>query len=289
VPFERIAVTGGSGRLGAHVLDALAGTAELRVIDTNPPARVVRHLPADVTDHAALRGAFAGCDAVVHLAAIPNPRSSTPEQTFRVNTQGTWAVLQAAEDAGVRRVVIASSDSVFGLSYNPPDWMPRYLPVDEAHPLRPSEAYSLSKQVTEVIGRSYAARGRLEVVAIRPTHIVFPPEYPELHARGSDVANYHFWTYVAPEDVAEGFRLALARKRVRWEVFLISAADGLNTRPTLDLVRERWGFVPELRRPWIYEENPRASLLDITHARETLGFAPRGDWRRWVDPGAAGA
>lgn len=280
--FQRIAVTGGAGRLGSFMLDALASRAEARVVDLRRPGRDVPFVQADVTDSAALRQAFAGCDAVIHLAAIPNPRTSTPEMTYRVNTLGTWAVMQAAEDAGVRRVVIASSDAAYGLSYNPPDWMPRYLPIDEEHPLRPSEAYSLSKEVTEAIARCYAVRGRLEVVVIRPTHIVFEPEYPELRQRGSDVQNYHFWTYVDPADVAEGFRLALELKRVRWDVFLISSAEGLNTRPTLDLVRERWRVMPELRRPWIYEENPTASMLDITRARERLGFTPRGDWRRWA-------
>lgn len=280
--FQRIAVTGGAGRLGPWMLDALAGHAEIRVVDVRPPARDVPFVQADITDNAALRRAFAGCDAVIHLAAIPNPRTSTPETTFRVNTHGTWNVMEAAEEAGVRRVVLASSDATYGLSYNPPDWVPAYLPIDEAHPIRPSESYSLSKEVTEAIGRCYAARGKLEVVAIRPTHIVFPPEYPELRQRGSDVQNYHWWTYVDPADVAEGFRLALELKHVRWDVFVISSADGLNTRPTLEMVRERWGRVPELRRPWIFQENPTASLLDITHARERLGFIPRGDWRRWV-------
>ena len=106
--------------------------------------------------------------------------------------------MQAAEDAGVKRVSVASSDSVYGLSYNPPDWPPRYLPVDEAHPCRPTEFYSLSKYVTETIAQSFAARHKLEVFAIRPVHVVFPAEYPELVARGSDPQNYHFWAYVRP-------------------------------------------------------------------------------------------
>jgi UDP-glucose 4-epimerase len=179
----------------------------------------------------------------------------------------------------VRRVVVASSDSVVGFHYNPPDWQPQYLPIDERHPLCPTEFYSLSKQVTETICRSYAARGRLEVVVIRPSYIAFPPEYPELEARGSDLMNYHLWTYVAPEDVARAFQLALALPKVRFEHFFISAADGLNTRPTLELVRERYGFLPEIRRPEVYERLPTASVLDGSKAREVLGFEPSRNWR----------
>jgi UDP-glucose 4-epimerase len=280
--FEKLVCTGGSGRLGRHVVALLRGSCRLTVLDAVPPDGDDAYARADVTDIAALRRAFAGQDAVVHLAAIPNPRTAPPEVTFRTNVEGTFAVLQAAEDAGVRRVVVASSDSVVGFHYNPPDWKPQYLPIDELHPLCPTEFYSLSKQVTETICRSYAERGRLEVVVIRPTHIVFPPEYPELEARGSDLMNYHLWTYVAPEDVARGFQLALALPVVRFDRFFISAADGLNTRPTLELVRERYGFLPEVRRPELYERLPTASVLDGSRAREVLGFEPSWDWRQML-------
>jgi UDP-glucose 4-epimerase len=280
--FDKLVCTGGSGRLGRHVVSLLRGTCRVTVLDTAPPPGSDRFVQGDVTDTAALRGAFAGQDAVVHLAAIPNPRTAPPEVTFRTNVQGTFAVLQAAEDAGVRRVVVASSDSVVGFHYNPPDWKPQYLPIDERHPLCPTEFYSLSKQVTETICRSYAQRGRLEVVVIRPTHIVFPAAYPELEARGSELMNYHLWTYVAPEDVARAFQLALALPAVRYACFFISAADGLNTRPTLELVRERYGFLPEIRRPEVYERLPTASVLDGSLAREVLGFEPSRDWRQML-------
>ena len=189
--------------------------------------------------------------------------------------------MQAAEDAGVKRIVVASSDSVFGLSYNPPDWPPQYLPVDEDHPVRPTEFYSLSKYVTETIAQSFAARGRLEVMVIRPVHIVFPPEYPELEGRGADVENYHFWTFVAPEDVAQAFDLALDAGYQGYEVFTISGGEGLNQRPTLELARERWGDI-EIRRPDVFKNNPYASVIDITRARTRLGYAPEITWRDMI-------
>jgi nucleoside-diphosphate-sugar epimerase len=182
----------------------------------------------------------------------------------------------------VRRVVVVSSDAATGLHYNPPDWGPRYLPIDERHPLRPTEAYSLSKEVTEAICRSYANRGRLEVIVIRPTHIVFPPEWPELEARGSDLHNYHLWSYVEPEDVAAALELTLAVGPLRHDCFLVSAADTLAERPTLELVRERFGSLPEIRRPELYAMRPTAAVWDIGRAREVLGFEPRSDWRRLV-------
>lgn len=293
VKFESIVCTGGSGRLGRAVVERLAKSARVTVLDLAPPADTgnanVRYVRGDITDYEALKVAFRGHDAVVHLAAIPNPRTAPAPVTFNVNVQGAWAVLQAAEDAGVKRVVVASSDSVFGLSYNPPDWPPRYLPVDEEHPVRPTEFYSLSKDVTESISRSFAHRKQLEVLVIRPVHVVFPPEYPELTARGADVQNYHFWAYVSPEDVAQGFDLALGHRYGGYDLFVISAADGLNTRPTLEVAEERWGRLPTIRRPDYYKANPHASVLDITKAREVLGYRPTSDWRRMVGPAQGGA
>jgi UDP-glucose 4-epimerase len=279
--FEKVLCTGGAGRLGSYVTEDLKGRCDLTVLDVRPvPAPGVRSIQASITDLSALTRAFAGKDAVVHLAAVPNPRTAPAEVTFNTNVQGTWNVLQAAEDAGVRRVVVASSDAALGLHYNPPGYGPRYLPIDEDHPLRPIEFYSLSKEVTETICRSYANRGRLEVLAIRPTHIVFPPEYPELEARGADVQNYHIWTYVSPEDVAQAFRRALEVDRARYQAFYVSAADGLNTRPTLEMLRERYGTLPEIRNPGYFRDNPLASVLDISRARDVLGFEPTSDWRR---------
>ena len=281
--FERVVCTGGAGRLGAHVSRRLKEKCALTILDIRRPEDAdladVAFNGVDIRDGAALRQAFAGKDAVLHLAAIPNPRTAPPDVTFNTNVTGAFAVMQAAEDAGVRRVVVASSDSVFGLSYNPPDWPPQFLPVDETHPLRPTEFYSLSKRITETVAESYAARGNLEVIVLRPVHVVFPPEYPELETRGSDIENYHFWAYVAPEDVAQAFECALRCDYRGYEVFTIAAADGLNRRPTLEMAAERWARLPEIRRPELYDTNPLAPVMDITKARERLGYDPQITWR----------
>lgn len=277
---RNVVVTGGSGRLGRHVVERLRHGRALTVIDINPSdvAGVV-HRDIRVTDLAALREAFKGVDAVVHLAAIPNPRTSSPELCFSTNTQGTWTVLQAAEDAGVRRVIVISSDATTGLHYNPEGWPPQYLPVDEQHPIRPTEVYSLTKEITESISRCFAARGKLEVLVVRPSHIVFEPEYPELEARGTDVNNYHLWGYVAPQDVAQGIERALDLEDGQYDCFFICAADGLNRRPTLELLKERFGQVPEVRQPELYAKFPTAGVFGISHAREKLGYDPQYTWR----------
>lgn len=278
--YGKVVVTGGSGRLGRYVVERLKSKCDLTVIDRmRPAAEDVAYVDVSVTDLAALREALQGVDAVVHLAAVPNPRTASPELCFHTNTQGTWALLQACEDAGVKRAVLAGSDSATGLHYNPKDWPPQYLPVDENHPLRPSEVYSLTKEIIESIAKSFAVRGMVEVLVIRPGHIVFEPEYPELTQRGNDVNNYHLWGYVAPQDVAKGFELALELEDGSYDRFFIAAADGLNQRPTLEMLKERFGRLPEVREPELYQALPTAGVFDINHAREKLGYEPDYSWR----------
>ena len=277
----RVAITGGSGSLGRHLVEYIRDEADVTVVDISPPEQQdVRYVEANILDVKELEAAFAGHDAVVHLAAVPNPRAAPADITFHTNVQGTWNALQAAENAGARRVILASSDASVGLHYNPKDWPPQYLPVDEAHPTRPIEFYSLSKAVDEAIGRSFADRGRLQVVAIRPSKIVVPSEWPELQARGADVFNFHLWAYVEPEDVAQGFYLALALEEVRFDAFFIGAADTLCSRPTLEMTEERLGRLPEVRKPEIFERNPYTAVFDISRARSVLGYEPKSDWRR---------
>ena len=167
--YQKILVTGGSGRLGRYVTDILIKLCDLTVLDRVPTHLETRIIEADVTNYNALTGAFRTQEAIIHLAAIPNPRTAPADVTFQINVQGTWAMLQAAEDCGVKRVVVASSDAALGLHYNPPGWGPQYLPIDEDHPLRPVDFYSLSKECTESSSKSS--------FCVRPT-LYFRPNFP---------------------------------------------------------------------------------------------------------------
>jgi L-ribulose-5-phosphate 3-epimerase UlaE len=110
--------------------------------------------------------------------------------------------MQAAEDADVRRLSVASSGSVFGLSYNPPDWPPKYLPVDEDHPCRPTEFYSLSKRSLLVENMPFAflpgiseLMDALDRFGSSEIGVVY------------DIANGHFFK----EDIADRLRKAKPR------------------------------------------------------------------------------
>ena len=295
--FEKVLVTGAGGLLGSHVVDALNGACNIVGLDRLPSPGAIDWHQGDITDRDCVARAATGCDAVVHVAAIPNIVSGTGDEIMRVNVSGTWNVFDAAEQAGVRRVVLCSSDSVVGFTVLPGKMVPPdYLPIDHAHPLRPTDPYALSKRLGEEVARSFTYRG-LEVVVLRPVFIAHPESRIEIEARGRDPDGYvpgsaggaqpaaggAVWHHVDPRDVARAFRLGLELERVRFETFFISASTTLSPEPTLERLRS-WldGPLPEVRDPSVWRENPHAPLYDLSHARDTLGFEPIHNARAWA-------
>lgn len=279
----RVLVTGGSGGIGAFVLAELSRSCAVTVLDTRPPAGPAAGFVAgDVLDLPALAEACRGMDALIHLAAIPNPFRDPPERVFSVNVTGTFHACEAAVRAGVRRVVLAGSDSATGLAIKAVPTAPAYLPVDEDHPRAPSEVYGLSKLLVEEIGRTYARGHGLEVVVLCPVFVVLPGKEAEIAERGRERASRNLWAYVEPADVAQAFRLALELPRVTYDAFLIGAADTLSAVPSLELAREAFERLPPVRKPEWFTANPHASLYDIGKAMRVLGFRPRSSWRALV-------
>lgn len=293
--FERVTVTGGSGLLGRFVVDELLDQCELSVLDIKPPRQKVLFRETDILDLEATRSALTGQNAVIHLAGIDEGNDFSDQQYFATNVLGTWNLLHAAEAAGVQKIVVASSTAVYGLGR---ERMPEYLPVDEAHPQRPTSTYALSKQVIEVQCRSYAERAGLAIVCLRPTLIVRPEreaailaqldladpdsDPPPAPAASVDAAPYGalsvLRSYVRSRDAARAFRLALSYEGEAFEVFNLGAADGIGHEDTLARLRRVYGRLPEIRDPEHYRANPFASVLDSSRARERLGWEPRGDW-----------
>lgn len=190
--MRRVVVTGASGLLGGYVARAVAVEDDVMGLDARAPAVSgdIAHVTVSILDEEALVTAFAGADAVLHVAAAANIGSGTGGQIIDLNVRGTWTVMEAARRAGVRRVVLCSSDSVMGNTvWKEHFWCPEALPVDETHPVRPADPYALSKYLAEEAGRSFARRG-LEVIALRPVFILFPSMMGEARARHADPEGY---------------------------------------------------------------------------------------------------
>ena len=302
--MKKIVVTGGCGLLGRFVVSELAGAYEVTVLDIAEPSPDERqehcsYHQCDVLDREKVLKLLRGHDAVVHLAGIDIAIKTIDAAYFETNVLGTWNVLHAAELAGHSKAVICSSVSAVGFSDEEPRVGPDQLPADECQRLQPTHPYGLSKQVMEVVGRSFAERGALKVVAVRPALVVFPQIIEDVarHVEAVDGSDPDADTstgeisknslsptrsYVRPDDAAQLFRLALEKDTGRYDVFYALATDTYSPEPTLDGLSRRFGELPQVIDAARYANDPRAAALSNAKAQRILGWQPSSNWPDFV-------
>ncbi|MCU0520720.1 MAG: NAD(P)-dependent oxidoreductase [Anaerolineae bacterium] len=166
----RVLVTGGTGAVGREAVKRLvAHDHEVTVIGRTPNLEIpgAGYRQCDIVDFGCLTECVKGMDAIVHLAAIPNPGLGTGEAIFHVNDTGTFNVYRAAADAGIGRVVSASSINALGYNFGIKRFRLQYFPMDEAHPSYTTDPYSFSKQIMEEIGYYFWRREGISSVFLR--------------------------------------------------------------------------------------------------------------------------
>jgi UDP-glucose 4-epimerase len=181
--MRRVLVTGGAGFIGSHIVEELLrGGASVRVLDNFSSGKRenlgtfrgdLEILEGDLRDAQAIKSAMRDVELVFHLAAFVSvPQSmADPETCFAVNVAGTVTLLEAARQAGVRKVVLSSSTAVYGDTDK--------FPTDEETPLKPFSPYALSKQVNELYARLYTRTFKLPVVALRYFNVYGPRQRPD--------------------------------------------------------------------------------------------------------------
>ncbi len=163
----RVLVTGGTGAVGREAVKRLvAHDHDVTVIGRTPDLAIpgASYRQCDIVDFGCLTECVKGMDAIVHLAAIPNPGLDTGEAIFYVNDTGTFNVYRAAANAGIGRIVSASSINALGYNFGTKRFRLQYFPMDEAHPSYTTDPYSFSKQIMEEIGYYFWRREDLERV-----------------------------------------------------------------------------------------------------------------------------
>jgi nucleoside-diphosphate-sugar epimerase len=273
----RICVTGASGKVGrATVEDLRAHGYEVTAVDL---VTVREHsgptvVGADLTDATQAAEVLAGMDAVVHIANHPAPDLVPPTRTFTDNIRMNFNMLNGAVIAGLSRVVWASSETTLGLPFS--DVAPEYLPVDEQHYPRSRTAYALSKVVSEAMAVELNRWSGIPMVALRLSNVYEVHEYDLLPTLWDDVRarDFNLWAYIDVRDAASSCRMALEADVSGAESVIIAAADTIMTRPTRELLAERFPDVPVRRELGEFE-----TLLSIDRARELLGWEPGHSWR----------
>jgi nucleoside-diphosphate-sugar epimerase len=292
----RVAITGAAGGIGRRLTGALAATDELVLVDSVRPEEATVYDPAsptgraaapitadwpyhvaDISDRAALDAAFRGVDAVVHLAGWVTGEWENARSIMATNVLGTFTVYEAARDAGVRRVVAASSINAFGTFYWRVSGVPVLrdgLPLREDSPRVPEDPYSLSKGVTEDIGATFCRAFGMESVSLRFSGVWSAEKYESVLTAGLDPVEHWddaLWTWVHVDDVVSGLVQAVRAPGVVPGAITLAAADTTAADDSIDLIRR---FRPELEHRLTEPLVGRASLVSIARARLVLGYEP---------------
>jgi UDP-N-acetylglucosamine/UDP-N-acetyl-alpha-D-glucosaminouronate 4-epimerase len=282
----KVLVTGGSGFIGSHIVDALIESGdEVRVLDDfSTGVRENVHADAElmvesVADPEAVARAVAGTELVFHVGALGAVSRSVadPLTTDRVNVHGTLAVLTKAAAAGVRRVVFASSSSVYGGA--------EVIPTPEETPLHPRSPYAVSKLAGEWYVRSFPDLFPIETVALRYFNVFGPRqrpdatyaavipifatallhgERPSVHGDGSTTRDFTFVSDV----VAANLAAAKAPPAVSGNVYNIAPGNSSTLLDLLGILGEIIGRDPD---PQFVDPRPG----DVPRACADAGAAAR--------------
>jgi nucleoside-diphosphate-sugar epimerase len=287
-------VTGGGGFIGSHLVRALVQRGErVRVLDNNSSggpqriADVLKHvewIDGDVCDLDTVRRACLGVEVVLHQAAVASvPRSvAEPMMTHASNVTGTLYILMAARDAGVRRVVFASSSAVYGNLAT--------TPKTETLPTQPLSPYGVQKLAAESYCRIWHSIYGLETVALRYFNVFGPSQDPQSEyaaviprfitraLAGEPLVIYgdgeQSRDFIYISDVVKANLLAAVTPQAAGAVMNV----GTGAKITLNQLVAELGCIIERSIPVSYEEarsgDVRESLADITLLRTILDFEP---------------
>ena len=270
----RIAITGGNGTVGRGIVEmALAQGNEVVSIDQSPPPNIKQDhfsfIRADLTDYKRFVQAIRGCDALIHMAAIPAPGHHPDYQVHNNNVVTSYNALRAAVEVGITRVCQASSVNATGLAYS--RW-PHfdYFPLDENHRTYNEDPYSLSKWICEEQGNSFGRRYEKLIIASLRFHGVVPKRSDMARAlsRGhNDAMTKNLWAYTLSDAAVRSCLLSLTADFTGHEVFYIVAPDTITDIPSLELKQK---FFPDV--PVRGDLSGHKSFFDSSKAERMLGW-----------------
>lgn len=289
-------VTGAAGFIGSHLVDTLLkeGWTVIGLDNFSTGARsnllnasgAFKLIQGDIRDESALETAIKGVDVVFHHAAAISVSNSVeyPAQTTDMNCTGTARLLEAARDAGVDRVILASSAAVYGSNVE--------IPVSEEAPTAPESPYALSKRYTEQLALQYAEQYELDVIVLRYFNVFGPrqdpegeyaaviPQFIQLMADGQRPVIYgdgeQSRDFVHVDDVVAA-NLAAATTDCDGEIFNVAGGDQITINELVETLNTVLGTDIQ---PTYDDPRPgdvRHSQASISKAESMLGYSPSVD------------
>jgi nucleoside-diphosphate-sugar epimerase len=293
---KRIIFTGGSGKAGRHVIPYLLDKGhQVLNLDRQPfPGDRVPTLITDLTDsgetfnalsqHFGFDGLETGdgpakVDAVVHFAAVPRILIRPDNVTFQENVTSTYNVIEAALKLGIRKVIIASSETTYGVCFAEGDKDYHAFPLTEDYDVDPMDSYGLSKVVNEKTARAFAMRFKADVYALRIGNVVSPEDYDNFpqYLANPPMRKRNAWSYIDARDLGQIVHLCVEKDGLGFQVFN-AVNDTITARePTREFLAK---YAPGTPVTGALEEF--GAPISNRKIREVLGFREEHDWRKHV-------
>jgi nucleoside-diphosphate-sugar epimerase len=296
---KRIVFTGGSGKAGRHVvpylLDKGYEVLNLDLVPLNHPG--VNTLITDLTDsgqafnalsmHFDFDGLESGkgpapVDAVVHFAAVPRILMRPDNATFQANVASTYNVIEAAVKLGIRKVIIASSETTYGVCFAEGDKDFHSFPLEEDYDVDPMDSYGLSKVVNEKTARAFAMRTGADIYALRIGNVIEPHEYDRFPGFVADPPSRkrNAWSYIDARDLGQIVHLCIQKDGLGYQVFN-AVNDTITANEPTQAFLKRWAPKSPIHREFKGSEAP----ISNRKIREVLGFKEEHDWRKYAPKG----
>ncbi len=299
---KRIVFTGGSGKAGRHVVPYLTERGHdvfnIDLVPLHHPG--VTTLAADLTDSGQAFNALsmhfdfdglntgrgpAGVDAVVHFAAIPRILMKPDNVTFSTNVVSTYNVIEAATKLGIRKIVIASSETTYGVCFAEGDKDYKSFPLEETYDIDPMDSYGLSKLLNEKTARAFAMRYGADIYTLRIGNVIEPHEYDRFPGYLADPPSRkrNAWSYIDARDLGQIVHLCVEKDGLGFQVFNAVNDEITANEPTAPFLAKYAPNTPITREMGKFE-----APLSNRKIREVLGFREVHNWRQYVPGVRAG-
>ncbi|MDB5527495.1 MAG: dehydratase [Devosia sp.] len=293
---KRIVFTGGSGKAGRHVvpylLDKGHKVLNLDLVPLNQPG--VNTVVTDLTDSGQTFNALsmhfdfdgfttgngpAPIDAVVHFAAVPRVLLRPDNTTFTANVNSTYNVIEAAVKLGIKKVIIASSETTYGVCFAEGDKDFHSFPLEEDYDSDPMDSYGLSKVVNEKTARAFAMRSGIDIYALRIGNVIEPHEYSMFPGFLANPASRkrNAWSYIDARDLGQIVDLCIAKDGLGYQVFNAVNDEITTNETTAEALRK---YAPN--SPVTRAMGEREAPISNKKIRDVLGFREQHNWHKYV-------
>jgi len=218
-------------------------------------------------------------DAVVHFAAVPRLLQTSDNECYRVNTLGTYNVIDAAVKMGVRKVIFASSETTYGVCFADGEVKPEYLPIDEDHPTVPEDSYAMSKVVNEATAKSFQKRTGFDIYGLRINNVIEPHEYKgnfPAYLQDPDLRRRNIFSYIDARDLGQMVQKCLETDGLGYQIFNVSNDDHSVGLSSAEIMNRYYSDVP------LRSDHMPESFYSNEKAKRLLGFMPEHSWRDYI-------